>query len=168
MALKKLLTILAVVLLSACEGYNKLAYEYPKALQPIYIGPVDNYNGALIVTELKQKLIGYDIDITDNIKSAKTLVNLSDVNKRTYKEVKNNLADNSSIFYKGSYNATISIKHPKIKNNIHQKITTITPIIELENQNIFSSADTEQIFNELKNDLINIILRKILFSNNKV
>ena len=39
-----------------------------------------------------------------------------------------------------------------------------TPVILLENQNIFSSSDTEQTFQELQNDLSNQIARQVFFA----
>ncbi|MBT4885026.1 MAG: hypothetical protein HON55_02615 [Legionellales bacterium] len=164
MMLKKVIAILIVIFVSACDGYSKLTYQYPERLQPIYIAEGSNYNDTLIIKEVKQRLTGYDINLTDNIKTAKTVINIQNTNKNTYKEVKNNLANNNSIFYKGSYNATITIKYPQNKKNIKQNINAVTPIIMLENQNVFASSDTQQIFNELKNDLINIIISKVLFA----
>lgn len=160
---------LVAILISSCSWQgraNETVYIFPQSLQPLYIEPVDNFKDAQLRQVIAQRFCGYNVGLTQDRTQANTILRLSHIQRATDKAVTNNVANNQSIFYKSQYNATVSIsfsEHLKRKPFTLQVVTN-TPVILLENQNVFSSPDTEQTFQELQNELSNQITRQVFFA----
>jgi outer membrane lipopolysaccharide assembly protein LptE/RlpB len=161
--------LLISALVSGCSWETQdsdAIYAFPAPLQPLYIEPIDNFRDAMLRKIIEQQFAGYNVALTTNRQAAHTIMRLSQIQRATNKAVTNNVANNQSIFYKSQYNATISLsfpQHPK-RPPLKLQVVTKTPVILLENQNIFSSSDTEQTFQELQNELSNQIARQVLFA----
>jgi len=161
--------LLATVLLNSCSWDSRdtdTVYVFPKSLQPLYIEPINNFKDAQLCKIVEQRFNGYEVALTQDRAAAHTILQLSHIQRGTNKAVTNNVANNQSIFYKSRYTATVSLSFPQHDNrkSLMLEAASTTPVILLENQNIFSSSDTEQTFQELQNDLSNQIARQVFFA----
>ena len=170
--IKKIYTgcfLLAAFLLNSCSWESRDAdsiYVFPKPLQPLYIESINNFQDAQLKNIVEQRFTGYGVALTHDRNAAHTILRLSHIQRTTNKAVTNNVANNQSIFHKSQYNATVSLSFPQHAKRAPLKLEVVskTPVILLENQNIFSSSDTEQTFQELQNDLSNQIARQVFFA----
>lgn len=169
--IRQILLVLSLLLAAGCSWDNvdtASLYQLPSTYQPIYITRIDNFKDSSLIHDITQIFQGYDIAITTDKAQANSILQLSKISRQTNKAVTNNVANNQSIFYKSHYTATVSVSfpHQPSRTPLKKTMSTHTPVILLENQNIFSASDTEQIFQELQNDLSKRIVREIVFSLN--
>ena len=162
-------SLLGAIFLTQCSWEPRTLdtfYTFPTALQPLYVEPVDNFKDARLCRSVEQQFNRYDVAITHDRSEAHSILRLCHITRQTNKAVTNNMANNQSIFYKSGYNATVRLSFPLQPKRpaIILPVIANTPVILLENQNIFSSADTQQIFQELERDLSNQIAREVFFA----
>ena len=136
-------------------------YSYSNTLQPIYIEPTNDYINGRLEATLRSTLTEYGLQLTDDAKKAHTCIKVENTGIKLTKSIKNNLANNDSIFYKStlSTDLTITTVLQQHTTRINTNIAVQTPVILLENQNLFSDElNANNTYPELTNTLIQRIL----------
>jgi len=106
---RELYTLVSAILLGACANIQPVQYEYSQDKQPVFIEYGANFYDGTLQERLKYTLASYGIQTTENRTQAQTTINLSKTQINSEKSIKNNLANNNSIFYQTTLSTELDI-----------------------------------------------------------
>lgn len=157
--------ILIALICSSCSHGISSTNSYPKNMQPIYIDKPQNITERKLIKTIKDYLVAYNVNVTDEKNNAKTRITIKNITKSNIKSTNVTLASDASLFYNSEYLTEVCISFPGDKAivAINRKISDSIPIIILENQNIFSGKESQHIHEELAENVANEVLRSLFY-----